>query len=171
MKAIHSFEQLFLVMLCDIYSVEQQVVTLLPTLVKKAQSKELKEVLKDHLQETKLQVTRLEKIFAKLGEVPTATTWIHNVRSLVEKSEKFFMEQTASPVTDAAIIVCIQRIKHDEISAYGSLKEFANVLDYEDIKDFLKETLKEECVADEKLTKIATGGLFKSGVNVLAIKR
>ena len=35
----------------------------------------------------------------------------------------------------------------------------------------LSETLDEESAADELLTKIATGGLFKSGVNQAAAAR
>lgn len=68
------------------------------------------------------------------------------------------------------MIALAQRIEHVEIATYGTLKEYADVLDYDEVKDILNETIKEEGHADKVLTKVAEGGLLKEGVNVKASK-
>ena len=51
----------------DIYSAETQLVKALPKMAKKASSKALREAITSHLQETKHQVERLDKIAQSLG--------------------------------------------------------------------------------------------------------
>lgn len=46
----------------DIYSAETQLIVALPKLIQKASTPPLKEALTDHLEETKLQVKRLDEI-------------------------------------------------------------------------------------------------------------
>ena len=46
-------------------------------------------------------------------------------------------------------------MEHYEIATYGTLATFAEVLDLQDAKDLLGQTLEEEKEADEKLTGIA----------------
>ena len=48
-----------------------------------------------------------------------------------------------------------QKIEHDEIAGYGSVRTFPKELGYEDARRLLGETLKDESFADEKLTRIA----------------
>ena len=50
----------------DLYSAENQLVKALPKIIKKAASEELKEALTAHLEETRQQVQRLDKIFAQV---------------------------------------------------------------------------------------------------------
>jgi ferritin-like metal-binding protein YciE len=66
---------------------------------------------------------------------------------------------------DAALIAAAQRVEHYEIAAYGTARALARELDMEDTAALLNDTLAEESAADERLTKIATGGMFSSGVN------
>ena len=55
----------------------------------------------------------------------------------------------------AALIASAQKVEHYEIATYGTLATFAEVLDLQDAKDLLGQTLEEEKEADEKLTGIA----------------
>ena len=55
----------------DMYSAENQLVKALPKMVKGAKSSELKQILADHLNETKEQVLRLRTVFEQLGKKPT----------------------------------------------------------------------------------------------------
>ena len=68
-------------------------------------------------------------------------------------------------VIDAALIAAAQRVEHYEISGYGTVKTLAGHLDLGDAKDLLDETLDEEGKADKLLRTIATGGVFKTGIN------
>ena len=70
---------------------------------------------------------------------------------------------------DAALIAAAQRVEHYEIAAYGTARTLADVLDLDDAKDLLDQTLDEEADADKLLTRIATGGLLKSGINEAAV--
>lgn len=168
---IQSFDELFLVLLSDIYAFEKEILKSLPEIEKYVSSKDLKEALKDHLKETKEQVVRLNKIFKLLGREPVSLKWQGAVDSLFEKGKEFCRENTPSPVLDAAIIALAQRIEHFEIATYGTLVEYAKVLDQSEIKDILEDTIKEEGKADTMLTKLAEGGFFSEGINVKATKR
>lgn len=167
---IDSLQNLFHALLCDIYFVENKlIVDALPGMASKADSKELKEAIKAHLQQTKAQVERLEKCFKILGLQPQRFDWIDNLNGLFEKSAELVKGHTSSPILDAAMIVIAQRVEHYEIATYGALIEFADTLEYDEVKSILKETIKEEAKTDALLSKLASGGVFKKGINVHAV--
>ena len=56
---------------------------------------------------------------------------------------------------DAALIGAAQRVEHYEIAAYGTVREFAKVLDEPKQASLLEETLNEEKETDEKLTDLS----------------
>ena len=70
-----------------------------------------------------------------------------------------------SIVKDAGLIAAAQRVEHYEIAGYGTARTLADELGLGEAVDLLDQTLDEESNADKLLTKIATGGLLKSGVN------
>lgn len=167
---LHSFEDLFLALLSDIYIVENQIVKDIPLLVERAQSEELKKALHTHLAETKEQVKRLDKVFKIVNHAHKRVEWANDVKALFVDVGAFLKENASSPLLDAAIIVIAQRIEHFEIATYGTLLEFAEVLGYHAVKDILKATIKEEGHADRVLTKLAEGGFFSKGINVEATR-
>lgn len=166
---LNSFEELFVCLLSDIYEFENQIITDLPKVLKKVHSEELKQTVQTHLMETKEQIKRLDKIFQIVGQKPIKMGWAGEVKNLVTQIGGFLDENTSSPLLDAAIIVMLQRIEHFEISTYGTLREFAKVLNY-DVDSIIKDSLKEESHADETLTKLAEGGFFSKGINVTAAR-
>ena len=87
---------------------------------------------------------------------------------LLAEGEETIGESGHGPAKDAAIIADAQRIEHYEIAAYGTVKTLAKELGYDDAAKLLDETLSEEGAADDLLTKIATGGLLRSGLNAEA---
>ena len=56
---------------------------------------------------------------------------------------------------DAALIGTAQRVEHYEIAAYGTVREFAKILDEPKHASLLEETLHEEKETDEKLTDLS----------------
>jgi hypothetical protein len=76
------------------------------------------------------------------------------MKGLIEEGQKA-MEELEGTVLDAALIASAQKVEHYEIATYGTLATFAEVLDMQDAKDLLGQTLSEEKEADEKLTQIA----------------
>lgn len=152
----------------DLLSSEEQIVEALPDMVSASESADLKEAFESHLKETRGQVRRLEKIF-KLLKVEKKEKFCKGTKGLIEECKEVLKDfKTKSPIRDAALISKAQRIEHYEISAYGTARTFASELDLDEVADLLKETLDEEANADKKLTKIAEGGFFKTGINLQA---
>ena len=157
--------KLFVEELEDMYSSETQIVESLPKLVKLAASHDLKEALSSHLKETENQVVRLEKIFSLL-QIPFKSKTCKAMEGLLKEADDVVKNKSKSPLLDAAIIAAAQKVEHYEIASYGTLRSFAKHLEFDDrVSDLLEETLDEEAAADKKLTKIADGSIFKSGIN------
>ena len=151
----------------DLLSAEKQLVAALPKVADAATSPELKDAIKEHLEQTKTHVKRLEEVQGILG-VSGATT-CKAMQGLVAAGDEVLGKVGDPTAKDAAIIASAQRIEHYEIAGYGTARTLAGELDYGDAEKLLNETLDEESAADKLLTKIATGGMFKSGVNKAAV--
>lgn len=165
---IKDLKDLLIDELHDILSSEEQIVDALPGMVKAAESPDLKNAFESHLKETKGQIKRLEKIF-KLLKVKKSEKFCKATKGLIQECKEVLKDfKTKSSLRDAALISKSQRIEHYEISAYGTVRTYASELDLNEIADLLQDTLDEEANADKKLTKIAEGGLFKTGVNLQA---
>jgi ferritin-like metal-binding protein YciE len=102
-----------------------------------------------------------------LGEVGVSnpTEVCEGMKGLIAEGEET-IEMSGDPTAkDAALIAAAQRVEHYEIAAYGTARQLADDCGLEGIKDLMDQTLDEESQADKLLTKIATGGMFKAGVN------
>jgi ferritin-like metal-binding protein YciE len=151
----------------DLVSAEKQLVAALPKVAAAATSPELKKAIEEHLEETKTHVKRLEEVQGILGV--SGTTTCKAMQGLVAEGEEVLAKDGDPTAKDAAIIAAAQRIEHYEIAGYGTAQTLAGELDYGEAEQLLGETLDEESAADKLLTKIATGGMFKSGVNQAAV--
>jgi ferritin-like metal-binding protein YciE len=150
----------------DLYSAETQLVDALPKIAAAASDGQLREAIENHLQETRGHIERLSNIKSGLGI--NAPQKCKGMAGLIAEGDETVEESGSGPAKDAAIIAAAQRVEHYEIAAYGTARTLADELGHDDAKDLLGETLDEESAADELLTKIATGGLFRSGVNAEA---
>src|SRR5260221_14787848 len=65
-------EELFLDELREIYGAEQHQLQVLPLLKKAASSLKLKNVIASHIDDTREQISRLEILFAKMGQIAEA---------------------------------------------------------------------------------------------------
>lgn len=150
----------------DLYSAETQLVQALPKIAAAASDGKLREAIENHLEETRGHVGRLSNIKSDLGI--NAPQRCKGMAGLIAEGDETVGESGGGAAKDAAIIAAAQRVEHYEIAAYGTARTLAGELGYGDAKDLLGETLDEESAADSLLTKIATGGLFRSGVNAEA---
>ncbi len=165
---ITNLQQLYVDQLRDLYSAETQLVAALPEMVSNSTDTDLREAFASHLEKTRGHVERLETIFADLGISPGGEE-CDAMKGLIKEAKKHLSETAPGNVRDAVLIASANRVEHYEIAAYGVTKAFAAALGYDGAVDLLDQTLQEEGTADHKLTKIATGGLFSSGVNEEAI--
>lgn len=154
MKKLKNLEDLFHHQLRDIYSAEKQLVDALPKMAKEATNKKLKTAFNDHLEETKKHVERLEEIEDEL-EIKLSGETCKAMKGLINEAESFISEDAEDHVRDAGIIADAQRIEHYEISAYGTVVEYAKALRKRDIVTLLEKSLREETKADKKLNDLA----------------
>jgi ferritin-like metal-binding protein YciE len=152
--SVSSIQELLIDELKDIYSAEKQITRALPKMAKATTSDELKQAFQSHLEETKGQIERLDKIFEILGKAPRGKT-CHGMQGVLEEGSEVIEETEKSAVRDAALISAAQRVEHYEMAAYGAVREYARILGQKEIAGLLEETLAEEKAADTKLTSIA----------------
>lgn len=148
----------------DIRNAEEQIVQGLPKMIKAAESPDLQEAFKKHLEETREHVRRLDKIFNFLKVNERGET-CEAMEGLIKECDEAINDYQRSALRDANLISKAQRIEHYEISVYGTLRTFAKELGYDEVVRLLQETLNEEANADKKLTKLAEGGILTSGIN------
>jgi ferritin-like metal-binding protein YciE len=138
----------------DIYYAENQIVKSLPKLIEKSSNRELSKGLKDHLEETKDQIGRLDQVFKKLGQQPKGVK-CRGIDGLIDEADEVAGEVADKDVLDAAVVGSAQAVEHYEIARYGTLIAWAEALGRDDIIRLLNTNLKEEKAADKKLSSIA----------------
>jgi ferritin-like metal-binding protein YciE len=149
--SVETLQELLVDELKDLYSAEKQIVRALPKIIKAVTSEDLKEGLANHLEETKGQVSRLEKIGEILGKKMTGKTCV-GMKGVLEEGAEVLDDTDKGLVRDAALISACQRVEHYEMAGYGSARDFAKMLGESEIAGLLDETLTEEKNADKTLT-------------------
>lgn len=142
----------------DIYWAENALVSALPKMATNATSPLLASAIKEHLEITKNHVTRLEAIFALLGEKAEGKK-CEAMAGLLKEGESILEETIPGPVRDAGIIAASQKIEHYEIATYGTLCAFAKTLCENEAGQLLMQTLAEEKEADKVLSDAACGSV------------
>jgi ferritin-like metal-binding protein YciE len=162
-KDIRTMEDLFLHQLQDIYYAEQQITKALPKMIEKATNRDLVAGFKTHLEETRRQIERLDKVFEKLGKKPSATP-CPAIDGIIKEADEVAGEVTDKAVLDAALITGAQAVEHYEMCRYGTLIAWAQRLGHEDVVRFLTTNLNEETATNSKLNTLA----MRKGVNAKA---
>jgi ferritin-like metal-binding protein YciE len=162
---LESLKDLYLEQLKDLYSAETQLVDALPKMAEASHSPELKNAFREHLNQTRQHVDRLEQVFKKLGLSPKGET-CEGMKGLVKEGEAMMKMKGEPEVLDAGLIAAAQRVEHYEIAGYGTVRTYAELLGEADAVRLFERTLQEEEEADEKLTEIA-----ESHVNQEALVR
>ena len=164
----HSLKDVLQEQLEDLYSAETQLTAALPKMARAAHDDQLREAFEHHLEETHDHLKRVKEALGEIG-VSSPTEVCRGMKGLIAEGEKLMHEEGDPMAQDAALIAAAQRVEHYEIAAYGTARQLAGDCGFDGIKDLMDQTLDEESQADKLLTKIATGGMFKSGVNQQAM--
>jgi ferritin-like metal-binding protein YciE len=165
--AVKSVNDLLLDELRDIYHAEKQLVKALPKMAKKAKSDELRQAFEHHLEETKGQVDRLDRVFEQLNARSSGKR-CEAMEGLVEEAKEMMEEIITPEVLDAAMIAAAQKVEHYEIASYGSVQALAEALGHKEAARLLEQTLEEEKKADQKLNQIALSGVNQSALKAAA---
>ena len=149
-----NLKDLFIEELRDVYHAEGQLVKALPKMAKTVNNADLKTAIENHLEETKGQVERLERVFEAIGEKARGKKCEAMV-GLIDEGKEWMEEEAEPDVLDAGIIAAAQKVEHYEIATYGCLCTWAKQLDFQEAADLLGQNLEEEKAADTKLTELA----------------
>jgi ferritin-like metal-binding protein YciE len=151
---IQTFDDLFVHQLQDIYYAENQITKALPKMIDKATAPELRQGFETHLRETEGQIDRLERVFGMLDLEIKGTT-CPAIEGIIKEANEVAGEIADKEVLDAALVASAQAVEHYEITRYGTLIAWAQLLGRDDVAQILDETLAEEKATDEKLNQIS----------------
>ena len=154
MSEKRNLKDLFIDELRDIYHAEGQLLKALPKMAKTVNSTDLKAAIEHHLEETKGQVERLDRVFEGIGEKARGKK-CEAMAGLIEEGKDWMDEKVEPEVMDAGIISATQKVEHYEIATYGCLCTWARQLELEEAADLLHQNLEEEMAADSRLTELA----------------
>ncbi len=85
-----------------------------------------------------------------LGEKPKKLV-VEAIRGLVKDAEWVMKHVTSRTALDAALIGAAEYVEHYEMAGYQVAYEWAKKLGYDDIADYLAQSLREEIGAADKL--------------------
>jgi len=151
---MRTLEDLYIDLLKDLYSAEKQLTKALPKMAKNAEASDLKKAFQDHLKQTERQAERIERIFADLDGSPRGKKCV-GMEGLVEEGNEVMKEAAEPDAMDAGLIAAAQKVEHYEIAGYGTARAWARHLGYHEAARLLEQTLEEESMANELLTRIA----------------
>lgn len=160
-KDIKTLDDLFVHQLRDVYYAEKQIVKALPKMIDKASDSDLKTGLRNHLDETRNHVSRVEQVFEMHG-VKAGAVDCPAIDGIIKEANEVAGEVADKQVLDAALIAAAQAVEHYEITRYGTLIAWANQLGRADAAKLLQQTLKEEEATDKKLTTLAENKVNKA---------
>jgi ferritin-like metal-binding protein YciE len=162
--AFNSLKDVLQEQLEDLHSAETQLIAALPKMAQAAHNEELREAFQTHLEETQGHLNRVKEALSEIG-VASPTEVCKGMKGLIAEGEEMIQMGGDPTALDAALIAAAQRVEHYEIAAYGTARQLADDCGFDAIKDLMDQNLDEESHADKLLTKIATGGMFKAGLN------
>ena len=161
MSELHNLDDLFVHTLRHVYDAEQRLTKALPKMAKNAEAPQLREALTSHLQETRIHVQRIERVFGLFNQKPNADT-DDALKGIVKASDDTIKLDAGDAVKDAAIVAAAQEAEHYEIAAYGTLRTWAQMLEKPQAVQLFERTLEEEKQADQRLTAIASSLNFQA---------
>jgi ferritin-like metal-binding protein YciE len=153
-----SLKEVLLDEMRDLYSAENQLVKALPKTLKAVSDEEMKQLLTNHLDETKKQVERLQQIFDHLSEKPTGKH-CNGMEGCIKEVSEALEEDEEGALKDAGIVGASLRTEHYEIAGYSAAIAMAKVLKEQDIIKLLTESLQEEQSAAKEILSRASAVL------------
>ena len=149
-----NLKDLFLDELADMHDAENRIAKALPKMAKAVTDEDLKTALLNHLEETRGHIEKVKQVFAAFDEKARSKECKATV-GLLEEGDEIAADNKGEPTINAAIISACQKVEHYEIASYGTLIEWARLLDKDEAVSTLEEILDEEKAANDPLTDLA----------------
>ena len=150
-----SLETLFKGQLTEVYFAQKQLGEVYQRMADAAHHEELKKAFDAQVQNTTLQVSRMEQCF-NLLELKPDVKYADVVAAMASIADEAIEQFNEGHVRDAALIAAAQKIEHYGISAYGTLRTMATILGRVQCAELIEDNKDEEAETDEALTRLAT---------------
>jgi ferritin-like metal-binding protein YciE len=149
-----SLQDLLVEQLQDLHDAENQILKALPKMAKAASAPELRQAFEEHLEQSRIHVERLDRVFKEIGAKSKGKP-CKAMQGLIAEGEEMIKEKAEPEVRDAGLIAAAQRVEHYEIAGYGCVRTYAAQLGQKQAAQLLQQTLDEEGTTDKKLTQLA----------------
>jgi len=138
----------------DLYSVQNQSISLFSYLLNAASSIELKEAFKHHLQVIYANVKTTSQLYNQIG-ISCDATACEDMERLVEEAQRITIE-SCDPITrDVKLIIVAQEIHQYLITTLEILQQWDQVLSESTVTNLLQKFIDDEYEANHVLSKIA----------------
>ena len=148
----------------DAYSAEKQALRCMQKAIRMASAPALREGIQLHIEQTQVQIERVEQAMEKLQTRPGRKV-CEAMRGLVEEAQH--RDRGAGrkgPILDLVIVAGMQRIEHYEIAAYGTDIALAEALGEQEVVKLLPAMLEEEKQTDLKLTEVTQQAIMPAAM-------
>lgn len=151
---LDTLHDLFIHLLQDSHSAEEQLIEALPAMAKHARHPDLQLAFETHLAETREHLSVVEGLL-KTFRAKAATKKCAAMAGIIREGKEFLEAGIEPRVRDVALIAAAQRAEHYEIAAYGTLVAYSSVLGETAAGEALEELLKQERATDELLSMLS----------------
>ncbi len=151
---MQTLDDLLFTGLTYIHDFEQQVSQEASKMAQASSNPELKEMFEKSVTKGQQYAERVQRAITATGKQPDSNG-NPIAKAMIEEVENMIANTDASPVRDAALIVAANQQQLYRISAYGSVKSFAEALGESGAFEEMEQNLQDSKNGDEKLTKLA----------------
>ncbi len=151
---VQDLRTLYISSLKKTLDMEQKITKALPDLIENSSDSELAQAFRNHLEETKGHVSKIQSLLINnQGNDSTETCRV--IDGLVTEASDTIKDVTDPSVRDIALIGAAQQVEHHEIAVYGTLRRWAEIMGLSSDAAILESIEAEEEKADELLTQIS----------------
>ena len=145
-----TLHELFVLKLCSLYDIEQELIPALAEMAKATGDKKVRELFSAHMEETKEQRDRLEKALESIG-APVSSAKVEAIRGMIKDAQWLIKHAKTKESLDAGLIAAALYIEHYETAGYRAALSWAALMQHERAVRLLGDTLAEEEAAAAKL--------------------
>ncbi len=142
--AINDLQGKFLHELGDIYDAEHQFLKAQQDMLSQAGDPALRELISNHIEQTRRQIHNVEQAFRALGQEPKRVM-CDGAKGIVSEGQKLVREVADRPeLCDAAIAAAAAKVEHYEIATYRGLITGAEIMGQREVVSLLQQNLEQE---------------------------
>jgi ferritin-like metal-binding protein YciE len=151
---IEDLRTLYVANLKKALDMEEKITKALPKMIDKSTDPQLATAFRNHLEETRGHVAKVESLLRNATADPSTST-CKAISALITEAEDNIKDAGDPSIRDISLIASAQQVEHHEIAVYGTLRSWAELLGNDMAADTLESILEEEKNADQVLSTIS----------------